>query len=579
MNSSFVQGAVFCYIQAMESTICRNCSTHFECTPDDLGLYERIDVPAPTLCPKCRRIRRLSWRNDFYLYTRACSLCAKSFASIYAPNSGFTVLCPKCFHSDDWNPFDHGREYDPTRSFVEQLVDLYKSMPVLGIVNDNDIASVNCLYTNDFAFSKNCAMVFIAWRVENVFNSVSLAAGKDMSDCLCIAEESQYLYDGVMANGVSNCRSVYWSSSCVNCVLCYDCRGCSDCFMSSGLRNKKFYFKNQQYSKEEYQAIVASYRLDTRTGYEKAKKEYAEFIRTIPRKFAELQGSVGCTGSDIIRGKNTKASAFASFSEDSKFTHNGVSFRSCYDCEVGGETELAYECITPDQSSRSLVTIESWRNTFASYCIDCHSCNNVLGCVGVKKGEYSILNKKYSKEEYIALSEKIVTDMRARGEYGEFFPSHLSPFGLNETRALWELGLSREEALAQGYKWQDEIQQTKGKETLEQSAVPDSIHDIADTFTNEILACVTCHRNYRILPDELLLYRRLAVPIPTECFFCRNSHRQKMRGGYDLVHRQCDCSKVHTNHVDRCANTFETFFTDTEPRPIYCEECYQQELL
>ncbi len=558
---------------------CKNCSIDFTLEADDLSFYEKIEVPAPTLCPRCRRIRRLSWRNDFNLYSRSCSLCEKNFISIYAPNTGFTILCPKCFHSDNWDPYKYGVEYDPTRSFMEQAIELNKKTPVLGIVNDHDIGSVNCLYTNDVCFAKNCAMVFIAWRVENVFNSVSLAAGKDMSDTLIIAEESQYLYDGVAANGVSNCRSVYWCSTCINCVLCYDCRGSQDCFMSTGLRNKKYYFKNQQYSKEEYQEILASYKLDTRSGYECARKEFKEWIQSYPRKFAELQNSVACTGSDIIRGKNTKASAFASFSEDSKFTHNGVSFKMCYDCEVGGETELAYECITPDQSSRSLGTIESWRNTFASYCFDCHGCNNIMGSTSIKKGEYVILNKRYSKEEYQVLSKKIISDMKERGEWGEFFPSSHSPFGINETRANWDLKLTKEEALAKGYNWQDEIQQTKGKETISQDKVPDSISGVTDEILKEILACESCQRNYRILPDELLLYRRLSVPIPIECFFCRHITRQNMRGGYDLVARQCDCTKQHSNHTDRCSNTFETFFTESEPRPIFCEECYQQELL
>jgi hypothetical protein len=562
----------------MEKT-CKNCTSTFELTADDLGFYERMDVPTPSLCPKCRRIRRLSWRNDFSLYSRSCSLCQKNFVSIYAPSSGFNVLCPKCFHSDAWDPYSYEKEYDPSRSFVEQVVELYHATPVLGIVNDNDIASINCMYTNDVAFAKNCSMVFIAWKVENVFNSVSLTGGKDLSDCLGVVEEAEFTYDGVMISSVSKCKSVYWCTSCIDCVLCYDLRGCQDCCMSSGLRNKKYYFKNQPYSKEEYEKIVASYQLDTRSGYEKAKEEFKEWVRNYPRKFAELQNSVGCTGTDMIRSKNTKSSAFASLSEDSKFTHNGVSFKTCYDCEVGGETELAYECITPDHSSRSLVTIESWKNTAVSYCFDCHSSNNLLGCSGIKKGQYSILNKRYTKEDYLELSKKIITDMRARGEYGEFFPSELSSFGINETRALWELPFSKEQALAKGYNWQDDIQQTKGKETMEQGSVPDNIHDTLDSIANEILACISCDRNYRILPDELILYRRLQVPIPIKCFFCRNIERQTMRGGYDLVHRTCDCTDNHPSHKGQCPNEFETFFTDKEPRKIYCEECYQQTLL
>lgn len=562
----------------METKTCQNCKSDFVIEPEDFVFYEKIKVPAPTFCPECRRMRRLSWRNDTSLYSRECSICEKKFISIYAPNSGFKVLCPKCFHSDKWDPYDYGMEYDNSKPFLDQWYELFKKIPKLGIVNDNDISSTNCLYTNDFAYGKNCAMVFIAWKVENVYNSMSLAAGKDLSDFLATAEESTFSYDGVCANGVAYCKSIYWSSSCINCIFCYDLRGCSDCFMSTGLRNKKFYFKNIQYSKDEYKKILDSYKLETRSGYKKARKEFEEFIKDKPRQYAELRNCVNCTGSDMINAKNTKNSSFASFSEDSKYVHNGVTFITCYDCEVGGETEQAYECITPDHSYMSLVTIESWKNTFGSYSYDCHSSNNILGCVGIKKGEYVILNKRYSKEDYEVLYKQIVEEMKKKGEWGEFFPKELSPFGINETRAVLELDLNKEIAIEKGFNWQDGVQETRGKETIEQGDVPDSILDCTDSICEEALACTNCTRNYRILPDEFLLYQRLKVPIPEECFFCRNNKRQKMRGGYNMNERVCECESGNHDHTARCENKFQTFFTEKENRPIFCESCYQKEL-
>src|SRR5688572_26423435 len=104
----------------METRNCKNCKNEFVIEPDDFGFYEKIGVPPPTLCPKCRRIRRLSWRNDITLYTRDCFLCTKKFVSIYAPNTGFKVLCPKCFHGDGWDPYDYGVDYNPNESFITQ---------------------------------------------------------------------------------------------------------------------------------------------------------------------------------------------------------------------------------------------------------------------------------------------------------------------------------------------------------------------------------------------------------------------------------------------------------------------------
>ncbi len=548
---------------------CQNCKNDFIIEPDDFAFYEKIKVPPPSFCPECRRIRRLSWRNDTTLYSRKCFLCDKDFVSIYAPNTNFKVLCPKCFHGDDWDPYSYGVDYDPLKSFIEQFIEMYKNMPVLGIINDNDIASINCLYTNDVAFSKNCSMVFIAWRLENVFNSSNLAAGRDLSDCMCVLEDSSYTYDGVFIDNVANCKSIYWSSNCMNCYFGYDLRGCSDCFMCFGLRNKKYYFKNKQYTKDEYNTILDSYDLHTRNGYKKAKEEFQDFLKDKPRKFAEMRNCTDCTGSDMIRSKNTKNSVFASYSEDSRYVHEGVSFKSCYDCAVGGETELSYECITPDHSYNSIVTIESWKNNHIAYCIDCHASQYLLGCVGLKKGEYSILNKKYNKDEFLKLKDQIVSDMKKRGEWGEFLPSKYSPFGINETDAFYDLKFSKEESIKNGYNWQDNIQKTKGKETLDQKDVPNSIKDVKDNFTEEVLECMECERNYKIIPDELLLYKRLLVPIPERCFFCRHSDRKDMRGGFELIDRNCN----------KCQKDIETVFSAKEKRPICCESCYQKELI
>ena len=484
-----------------ENKICQNCNKVFTLDSNDLGFYERMQVLLPTLCPKCRRISRLSWLNDYILYSRECFLCNKKFVSIYSKNAGKEVMCPKCFYGDEFNPEAYGKGYDPSRSFFEQFSELFNSIPKLGVINDDGIGSVNSLYTNDLAFAKNCTMCFTAWKLENCLYSYYINGGKDLCDCHGVYEISEFSYECISIDSVARSKYLYWSMTCTDCVFGYDLRGCTDCFMCFGLRNKQFHFKNEKYSREEYKKILESYKLDSRDGIKKVKEEYADFIKDKPRKFAELRNSVNCTGTDILRGKNTRDSNFAGFSEDSRYVNNGVAFKSCYDCSGGGETELAYECLTPDHSYNSLSTIKSWKNRNVSYSIDCHSSEELFGCVGIRSGRYMIFNKRYEKEEYFKLKEKIIEHMKKTGEYGEFFPSKYSPHGINETRALEQLEFSKEEAMNKGYKWEDEIQETRGKETIQQSDVPDSI------------------------------------------------------------------------------NEFETFFTEKESRPIFCEECYHEEIV
>jgi hypothetical protein len=57
------------------------------------------------------------------------------------------------------------------------------------------------------------------------------------------------------------------------------------------------------------------------------------------------------------------------------------------------------------------------------------------------------LNRQYTKEEYELLVPKIIEKMMSDGEWGEFFPAILSPFGYNETVAQEYFPLTREELL------------------------------------------------------------------------------------------------------------------------------------
>ena len=573
-----------------ETKTCQNCKQNFVIEPEDFVFYEKIKVPPPTWCPECRRQRRLSWRNDFIFYYRNCDLCKKSTISLYAPDAPRVVFCNKCWWSDKWDSKDYAVNYDPSRSFFKQFSELQSKVPTLALVNDNGIASVNCEYTHDFAYGKNCYMTFVAWRVENCLYGYYLVAGKDIVDSMSIFEESNFLYESIFSGRSYRCRNVYYSDNLSNCSFCYDCKDCSDCFLSVGLRHKKYCFKNKQYAKEEYEKILADYRLDTYTGTESAKKEFVSLLTQYPRKFANLKQSVNCTGDDLNHCKNVKNSFNIGRGEDLRFFESGDGPKDSYDITVGGEHNQCYECLTPDHSYRGLFTIYSWKNQEISYCENCHSSKYLFGCAGMKKSSHCILNKQYSEKEYKALKAKIIERMKEDNEWGQFFPSRYSPFGYNETLAEIYFPLEKEDAKQGGFKWQENLQFTAQKETLKSSEIPDSIQDISDNILDEVLSCLSCHRNYRIIPQELTFYREMRIPIPRQCFYCRNRARFAFRNPYKLWHRKCTCGgeksengiyQNQTSHFhgsSHCPNEFETSYAPDRPEIVYCEQCYQTEV-
>ena len=49
----------------------------------------------------------------------------------------------------------------------------------------------------------------------------------------------------------------------------------------------------------------------------------------------------------------------------------------------------------------------------------------------MKRHEYCVFNKQYSKSDYNKLVEKIIAHMRKTGEWGKYFPMKISPFAYN----------------------------------------------------------------------------------------------------------------------------------------------------
>ncbi len=570
-----------------ETRTCQNCKAEFVIEPNDFGFYEKIGVPPPTFCSECRMQRRHAWRNITSLYSSKCALCDKSVVTLYSPDSGITIYCNKCWWSDKWDPKSYAMDYDFSRTFFDQFNELMHKIPHMAVVNDDGIASLNCEYTHDWWFSKNCYMSFSGWYVENVMYSFFVTAGKDIMDCMLNMADTSFLYESINSTHGFYLKYSQFSRSCINSQFLYDCQDCSYCFMCSGLRHKKYCFKNKEYSKEEYEKILNEYKLDTWSGVEKTQKEYDEFILNYPRRCVWFKQNKDCSGDIISYSKNSKNCFIAKECENCKYCDFIISDKDCQDVTMSGETQECYEGAIVDHSQLNLFGIFSVKSQDIKYTQHCHNCKYVFGCNALRNSSYCILNKQYLKEEYEELMPKIMKHMndmpyvnQKGNEYrfGEFFPTEFSPFGYNETQAQEQFPLTKEKVIQNGYKWQDNIQRTIGKETLKSENISDSINNIDDNILSEILSCIECKRNYKIVSNELIFYRKMQIPIPRRCFHCRSYAKVKRMNLFKLWHRSCMCDKENHEHKGKCPNEFETSYAPDRLEIVYCESCYQKEI-
>ena len=583
----------------MQVKVCQNCRGEFTIEPDDFGFYKKIKIPSPTFCPDCRRQRRWAWRNNMSLYSRKCDLCDKSVISIYAPDSGLTIYCNKCWWSDKWDPKSYSQNYDFSRPFFTQFKELILKVPHMSVVNDDGIASLNCEYTHDWWFSKNCYMCFSGWHVENVMYSFFTLAGRDIMDCMIIRSKSEKLYECFMTSNCYNVKYSNVSKSCIDSQFIYDCIDCQNCFMCANQRGKKYYFKNKQYSQEEYQKILDSYKLDTFQGVQKAQKEYDKFILNYPRRSFLIFRCLNSSGEIISDSKNVKSSFVVKNSENCRYCDfAGDSTgpdKDSYDLTMSGGVSESYETVVGDHSQLNFFGLFSVKSQDIKYTQHCHNCKHCFGCVGLRNANYCIFNKQYAKEEYEKLVPEIIKQMNTMPYidhignsygYGEYYPTELSYFGYNESSAMEEFSLTKDEIEKKGYSWQENIQRTTGKDTLLSENIPDSIHNVQDNILEEVLACIDCKRNYKIISNELIFYRKMTIPIPRKCFYCRHVARVARRNPFKLWNKICMCGstgspQTTTNHFHgerKCEVEFETSYAPERLEIVYCEKCYQAEV-
>jgi len=549
---------------------CQNCKKDFIIEPDDFGFYEKIGVDTPVDCPDCRAQLRLSFRNERTFYKRACDKCKKDVVSMYSPNKPFIVYCYDCWFSEGWGGEDYGIDYNPEVSFFEQFEKLWKSVPKVSLIY---VRSPGSEYTNISADNKDCYFIIESSNNEDSIHSYWIQECRDVVDT-SFASKCELTYE---SDDCYNSYKLLYSKGCHDCTTSYfltDCKGCTDCIGCINLRNKSNYIFNEKYSKEEYEKIKSELKLDTYSGIKNFREKYEDFLKRQPRKFAEIIQALNSTGSYMKNVKNCKHCFHSYEAEDNKYgVHIWRNAKDTMDCDTAGRNaSLIYNSINAGIDNSNLICDAlCWTCSFVEYSMYCFNSNNCFGCVGLRKKNYCILNKQYEKVEYEKILNKIKNELKESGKYGEFFSKDLSCFGYNETPANEQFPLSKDEALKQGFSWEDMERGTYDKETKKLIDMPESFRGIDFDVTKEIFICESCSKNYKIIPNEFLFYRKLNVPLPRFCPDCRHYRRMKSRGPNKLWYRSC--------MNKGCTNQFETSYAPDRLEIVYCERCYQQEVI
>ncbi|MDD5770579.1 MAG: hypothetical protein PHE25_06415 [Candidatus Gracilibacteria bacterium] len=552
----------------IEIKTCKQCNSSFEITDRDLEFYEKVSpifggkkylISPPTLCPDCRQQRRLCFINVGNLYKSG------NIVSPYSPDKLYNVVSQKNWFSLKIDGKDFGIDFDFNKSFFTQFNELQKIAPRWDRISEN---CENCEWSLNIANSKNCYLVKSSIGCENCYYSSELRGENYyLLDCYKI-NNGNIGYEVISSNSFSN---IFWSEKVENCnygIFLYECENCNYCIGCVGLKNKKYFVLNKEVSKNEYENIYNKifinkiFKNDLLNRFNILKNSY-------PRLSLKLLNNQDCIGDEIYNSKNIFNGFFVNNSSDCKFIDSCSECNFCCDSSQPDFVEKCYELSSTYKIYNSSFCFNTLDANNCYYCETCGYIENCFGCVGLNRAKYCILNKQYSKEEYETLVPKIIEHMISTGEWGEFFPSSISPFGYNETIAQEYFPISRDKALPYLYNWSTyEPPFPKVDKIIPANKLPEDITQIPDDILNRAIECEITKKPFRIIKQELEFYRKHNLPIPKRHPDQRHLDRMSLRNPRKLFARICD----------KCGKDIKTTYSPKRPEIVYCEECYNKEV-
>ncbi len=501
--------------------------------------------------------------------------------SEYPPEQKLKVYCPPCWWGDSWDGTEYAMDYDPSRPFLAQLKELMDRTPYQAL-EALHTSLKNSGYSNGLAWCKDCYLIFMADYCESAYYCSFLNYVKFSLDCLRIFH-SELCYECI---GAKKCYRTFFSEECDACVdvwfsrNCYNCTSCIGC---ANLRGTSYHIFNRKYSKEEYAEKLKEFRLDSWQGLRAMCQGAEEFWKTPPyRVYSGNSLNLNVTGEYTYESKNSKEMYMVSGAENCKYCQFIIfpPAKDCVDYTVwGNNATMLYECVHVGENVNNIrfslsSTLDCVNLEYCSWVI---AGKNNFGCVNLKRKSYCILNKEYPKAEYEQLKTQIIADMKVnpytdklgrKFYYGEFFPPEFSQFAYNKSNSMRFFLKTKEEALREGYVW-DDRPDTFHKTTLPSSSLPGTIQETDESILNEVIECASCQRGYKITKGEFDLLRKLDLPVPHECPKCRENRRFGRLNPLKLYKRECA----------KCEKEIDTAFAPDRPEIVYCEKCYQGEFL
>ena len=504
------------------------------------------------------------FRNDRNFYHRNSDKSGKRLVTIYSPDKPYVVYDKEEWWADDWDATSYGRDVDFSRPFLEQFQELRLQTPRCFLFTSN---AENSYYTNHALNVKNCHLIWGGGMDEDCLFGNFVTFCTNMVDGLSMFS-NQWSYEGIASQNCYNCIHFHNCRDCTDCIMVEDCTSCQNCIGCFGLNRRQYCLFNEQLSEQEWKQRRAELGSLTHNTIALLKNKFDALKTQVPHRASHIYASENCTGDSIYNSRDCTNCFDINDCDQCKhvsFTPKGITTHdACFTAPEG--LEMSYNVCSSLGGQRMLFTFLAYYCNDTYYSQECHRCSNLFGCSSMRNNQYCILNKQYTQEEYEVMAGKVIDHMRETGEWGEYFTPREAPICYNESNAQDYFPLTKEDALAKGFSWHDEVPVEMTGEAL--ANIPEKIENVDKTICDRVLTCKDTGKKYKIIPQELAFYKQMGIPIPLKTPVARHLDRLKLRCPRKIWERPCS----------KCQKPMYTNYHPSRPEIVYCEECYLAEV-
>jgi hypothetical protein len=307
--------------------------------------------------------------------------------------------------------------------------------------------------------------------------------------------------------------------------------------------------------------------LHSRKGLAHLQDEFLKHIREdVVHKTDQNFNSENSIGNYLFNTKNVYTGYFWESSEDCACAFRGAENKNVYNSVGMYKSELcsySVQCTEIYQVSHAYYSANCKFSYYIDQCVDS---KYLFGCVGLKKREYCIFNKQYTKDEYEELVPKLLEKIDEEYGLDKFYPPQCAYSGYNTSLCAFNIREDQTSATAKGFTW-DELPPVETIPGIPGADLPDSAEDVDGSYIKNVIICSITKRPYNFTEHEIEFYKNAHLPFPEHYPELRQLKR------FQLI----PPIETHTSRCDNCGTEITTCFTPSDGHQhVVCDACYEK---